>query len=130
EEAVETARAQVASLIGATPKEIVFTSGATESDNLAIKGVAEAYRGKGNHIITCVTDHHAVLDSCHRLEAEGVTVTYLPVDRAGRVDPDDVRRAITEKTIVISIMFANNEVGTIHPVEEIGRIAHDAGILF
>jgi cysteine desulfurase len=130
EEAVETARAQIAGFIGATPKEIVFTSGATESDNLAIKGVAEAYKDKGNHIVTCVTEHKAVLDSCHRLETQGYEVTYLPVSRTGRVDPEAVRAAITDRTILISIMFANNEIGTIHPVEEIGRIAHEADVLF
>jgi cysteine desulfurase len=130
EEAVENARAQIARLINASPKEIVFTSGATESDNLALKGVAEMYREKGNHIITQVTEHKAVLDTCKRLEKYGYQVTYLPVDREGRVDPDDVRRAITPKTILISIMYANNEIGVIQPIEEIGRIAKEHGVLF
>jgi len=130
EEAVEQARAQVAHLIGAKPAEIVWTSGATESDNLAIKGVAAAYREKGRHIITSQIEHHAVLDSCRRLEREGYRVTYLPVDRTGRIDPEDVERAITKETILISIMAANNEVGTIQPVAEIGRIAKRHGVLF
>ena len=112
---VENARAQVAQLIGATPKEIVFTSGATESDNLAIKGVAEMYREKGNHIITQVTEHKAMLDTCKRLEKEGYEVTYLPVEKDGRINLDDLRRAITPKTILITIMYANNEIGVIQP---------------
>ena len=115
EEAVENARAQVASLIGATPKEIIFTSGATESDNLMIKGVAEMYREKGNHIITQAIEHKAVLDTCKRLEKYGYEVTYLPVQRDGRVDPEDVRKAITPKTILITIMYANNEIGDHQP---------------
>src|SRR6202047_609831 len=130
EEAVENARAQVASLIGATPKEIIFTSGATESDNLMIKGVAEMYREKGNHIITQAIEHKAVLDTCKRLEKYGYEVTYLPVQRDGRVDPEDVRKAITPKTILISIMYANNEIGIINPIQEIGRIAKEHGIVF
>jgi cysteine desulfurase len=130
EEAVENARAQVASLIGATPKEIIFTSGATESDNLMIKGVAEMYREKGNHIITQAIEHKAVLDTCKRLEKYGYEVTYLPVQRDGRVDPEDVRKAITPKTILITIMYANNEIGVINPMAEIGKIAKEHGIIF
>jgi cysteine desulfurase len=130
EEAVENARAQVASLIGATPKEIIFTSGATESDNLMIKGVAEMYREKGNHIITQAIEHKAVLDTCKRLEKYGYEVTYLPVQRDGRVDPEDVRKAITPKTILITIMYANNEIGIINPIAEIGKIAKEHGIIF
>jgi cysteine desulfurase len=130
EEAVENARAQVASLIGATPKEIIFTSGATESDNLMIKGVAEMYREKGNHIITQAIEHKAVLDTCKRLEKYGYEVTYLPVQRDGRVNPEDVRKAITPKTILITIMYANNEIGIINPIAEIGKIAKEHGIIF
>ena len=130
EEAVENARAQVASLVGATPKEIIFTSGATESDNLMIKGVAEMYREKGNHIITQSIEHKAVLDTCKRLEKDGFEVTYLPVQRDGRVDPEDVRKAITAKTILITIMYANNEIGVINPISEIGKIAKERGIFF
>ena len=130
EEAVENARAQIARLINAAPKEIIFTSGATESDNLAIKGVAEMYREKGNHIITQVTEHKAVLDTCKRLEKYGYEVTYLPVEKDGRINLDDLRRAITPKTILISIMYANNEIGVIQPVGEIGKIAKEKGVLF
>jgi len=130
EEAVENARAQLARIIGASPKEIIFTSGATESNNLAIKGVAEKYREKGNHIITQVTEHKAVLDTCKHLEKCGYEVTYLPVSKDGRIDPDDLRRAITPKTILISIMYANNEIGVIQPVEEIGKIAKEKGVFF
>src|SRR6266403_760886 len=130
EEAVENARAQVASLIGATPKGIIFTSGATESDNLMIKGVAEMYREKGNHIITQAIEHKAVLDSCKRLEKDGFEVTYLPVGKDGRVNPEDVRKAITPKTILITIMYANNEIGVINPIQEIGKIAKEHGIFF
>ncbi len=130
EEAVENARAQVANLIGAKPKEIIFTSGATESDNLAIKGVAEMYREKGNHIITQATEHKAVLDTCKRLEKYGYEVTYLPVEKDGRVNLDELRRAITPKTILITIMYANNEIGVIQPVAEIGKIAKEHGVLF
>ena len=130
EEAVENARGQVARLIGANPKEIVFTSGATESDNLAIKGVAEAYREKGNHIVTQVTEHKAVLDSCKRLEKNGFEVTYLPVEKDGRVRVEDLRAAITPKTILISVMYANNEIGVVQPVAEIGKIAKEKGVLF
>jgi cysteine desulfurase len=130
EEAVENARAQIARLINAHPKEIVVTSGATESDNLAIKGVAEAHRPKGNHIITQVTEHKAVLDSCKRLESTGYEITYLPVNRDGLIDPDDLAKAITPKTILISIMYANNEIGVIQPIGQIGRIAKKRNVLF
>jgi cysteine desulfurase len=130
EEAVESARQQVASLINATAKEIIFTSGATESDNLMIKGVAEMYREKGNHIITQAIEHKAVLDTCKRLEKEGYEVTYLPVQKDGRVDPEDVRKAIKPTTILISIMYANNEIGSINPIAEIGKIAKEHGIIF
>jgi cysteine desulfurase len=131
EEAVDKARGQIASVINAKSKEIIITSGATESDNLAIKGVVEFNREKGNHVITCVTEHKAVLDSCKALERTGkATVTYLKVDKYGMVDPDDVRKAITDKTILISIMYANNEIGTIHPVAEIGKIAKEKGVIF
>jgi cysteine desulfurase len=130
EEAVETAREQVAQLIGAsTEKEIVFTSGATESNNLAIKGVANFYRSKGNHIITCATEHKAVLDPCKRLEKDGFSVTYLKPDAQGRVSADDVRNAITDKTILVSLMLANNEIGTLHPIAEIGKVTREKGIL-
>jgi len=129
EEAVEQARAQVARLLGAKPAEIVWTSGATESNNLAIKGAA-AYQEKGRHLITSQIEHHAVLDTCKRLEKDGYAVTYLPVDRSGLVDPADVERAITKQTTLISIMAANNEVGTLQPVAEIGRIAKRHGVLF
>ena len=129
-EAVKRARKQVAALIGAAPDEIVFTSGATESDNLAIKGVAEALRARGNHIITAAAEHRAVLDSCKRLEQQGFEVTYLPVDGHGRLDPDSVRHAHQSQTILVSVMLANNEVGTIQPIAEIGRIAHERGALF
>jgi cysteine desulfurase len=130
EEAVEKARKQVADLIGANAKEIVFTSGATESDNLAIKGAAEMYREKGHHIITCVTEHKAVIDTCKRLEKEGFRVTYLPVQKDGRINLDELRAAITDKTILITIMSANNEIGVVQPVAEIGTIAKEKGILF
>jgi len=131
EEAVDKARNQIAELINAKAKEIVFTSGATESDNLAIKGVVEFYKDKGNHVISCITEHKAVLDSCRALERGGkATVTYLPVDKYGMVDPDDVRKAITDKTVLITIMYANNEIGTIHPITEIGKIAKEKGIVF
>ncbi len=130
EEAVENARGHIARLIRANPREIVFTSGATESDNLAIKGVAEAYREKGNHIITQATEHKAVLDACKRLEKSGYEVTYLTVAPDGLINLDDLRRAITPKTILISIMHANNEIGVIQPVEDIGKIAKEKKILF
>ena len=130
EEAVEQARKQVADLIGANPKEVIFTSGATESNNLAIKGVAEMYREKGNHVITCVTEHKAVIDTCKKLEKQGGRVTYLPVQKNGRIDLDDLRAAITDKTVLITIMAANNEIGVLQPVAEIGAIAKEKGILF
>jgi cysteine desulfurase len=130
EEAVERARKQVADLVGATAKEIVFTSGATESDNLALKGVAEMYAEKGNHIITAATEHKAILDTCKRLEKEGLRVTYLPVKADGLIDLDMLQEAITDKTILVSIMYANNEIGVIQPVAEIGKIAKSRGALF
>ncbi len=130
EEAVGHARERIAQLIGASSeKEIVFTSGATESDNLALKGVAEFYKDKGDHIITTVTEHKAILDTCKRLEKEGFQVTYLGVDKTGRVDPDDVKKAITDKTILVSIMLANNEIGTVQPLEAIGKITREKGVL-
>jgi cysteine desulfurase len=130
EKAVDAAREQVAALIGASGKEIVWTSGATESDNLAIKGVAEFYKDRGNHIVTAQTEHKAVLDACKRLEKEGFEVTYVGVARDGRVDPQAVAEAMTDKTILVSIMFANNEIGTINPIEEIGKIVKSRGALF
>ena len=131
EEAVEAARKQIARLIHADPKELVFTSGATESDNLALRGVVEMYREKGDHMITNSTEHRAVLDTAKALESKrGVKVTYLHVDKSGLVSPDDVRHAITDKTILISIMLANNEIGSINPIREIGKIAKEKGILF
>jgi len=130
EEAVEKARKQVADLIGATAKEIVFTSGATESDNLALKGIAEMYAEKGNHIITAATEHKAILDTCKRLEKEGLRVTYLPVKADGLIDLEMLQEAITNKTILISIMYANNEIGVLQPVAEIGKIAKSRGVLF
>jgi len=129
-DAVIEAREKVAAFIGAQPDEIIFTSGGTESDNTAVKGIAFARREMGNHIITSRIEHHAVLESCHFLERQGFAVTYLPVDRYGTVDPDDVRKAITDKTILVSIMHANNEIGTIQPIKEIGRIAGDKGVYF
>ena len=130
EQAVETAREQIAKLIGAAAKEIIFTSGATESDNLAIKGIAEMYRERGNHIITQVTEHKAVLDTCKRLEKHGYRITYLPVRADGIVDIEDLKRAMDDKTILVSIMAANNEIGVLQPVREIGKICHDKGVLF
>jgi cysteine desulfurase len=130
EAAVETARGQIAELIHADPKEIVFTSGATESDNLALKGAAAMYREKGDHIITVATEHRAVLDTAKRLEKEGVKVTYLSVPSDGIVNPDDVKNAITDRTILISVMMANNEIGTVNPVAEIGKIAKERGVVF
>src|SRR6266542_1124430 len=130
EEAVEQAREQIASLINADPKELVFTSGATESDNLALKGVAEMYREKGDHIITSVVEHKAILDTCKRLEKWGFRVSYLPVDDTGMVRPEAVAEAIEEKTILCSIMLANNEIGTVNPIGEIGRICREKGVLF
>ena len=130
EEAVEESRKQIAALIGADPREIVFTSGATESDNLAVKGVAWMYREKGDHIITAVTEHKAILDTCKHLEKEGFRVTFLPVDNKGFVDLDDLRKAITDKTMLISIMTANNEVGVIQDIKSIGKVARERGVLF
>ena len=130
EEAVEKARKQVADLIGANAKEIVFTSGATESDNLALKGVAEMYAEKGNHIITAATEHKAILDTCKRLEKEGCKVTYLAVEQNGLVDLDKLRATMTDKTILVSLMYANNEIGVVQPVAEIGKIAKERGALF
>lgn len=130
EEAVEKSRRQIADLIGATAKEIVFTSGATESNNLVLKGVAEAYGERGNHIIIQVTEHKAVLDTCRRLEREGIRVTYLPVKPDGLIDLDQLRDAITDQTILISIMYANNEIGVVQPMKEIGQIAKEKGVLF
>lgn len=129
-EAVEEAREQVAASLNARPEEIIFTSGATESDNIALLGVAEKMAAKGDHIITCVTEHKAILDTAKHLEKMGKTVTYLPVDRYGLVDPADVEEAITDRTILISIMAANNEIGTIAPLKEIGKIAKAHGVLF
>jgi cysteine desulfurase len=130
EKAVERARQQVADLIGATPKEIIFTSCATEANNLALKGVAAMYAEKGNHIVTCATEHKAVLDPCHQLERQGFHVTYLPVATDGLIDLAGLRAALTPKTILISIMTANNEIGVIQPVAEVGAIAKERGILF
>ncbi len=130
EEGVEKARKQIADLIGANSKEIIFTSGATESNNLAIKGVAQMYAEKGNHIITAATEHKAVLDTCKHLEKEGFRVTYLPVKGDGSVDLDMLRDAITDKTILVSIMYANNEIGLIQPVAEIGKICKEKGVLY
>ncbi len=129
-QAVEKAREQVASILNARPEEIIFTSGATESDNIALLGVAEKMAAKGDHIITCVTEHKAILDTAKHLEKMGKTVTYLPVDRYGLVAPGDVEEAITDRTILISIMAANNEIGTIAPLKEIGKIAKAHGVLF
>jgi len=130
EEGVEAARERIAKLVGATTKEIIFTSGATESDNLAIKGVAEMYREKGNHIITAVTEHKAVLDTCKRLEKYGYRVTYMPVQKDGLIDLDDLKRAMDDKTILVTIMYANNEIGVIQPVVEIGKLCHERGVIF
>jgi len=130
EKAVETAREQIAKLIGATAKEIIFTSGATESNNLAIKGIAEMYRERGNHIITQVTEHKAVLDTCKRLEKYGYRVTYLPVKADGLIDLEDLKRAMDDKTILVSIMAANNEIGVLQPIREIGKLCHEKGVIF
>jgi len=128
--AIDTARVQVAKALGSDPDEIYFTSGGSESDNWAIKGIAFANRKKGNHIITSAIEHHAVLHSCEYLEKEGFTVTYLPVDKYGIVDPADLEKAITEKTILISVMFANNEIGTIEPIAELGAVARNHKVYF
>src|SRR3954465_8468647 len=130
EQAVEQSRDRIAKLIGATSKEIIFTSGATESNNLAIKGVAEMYKEKGNHIITQVTEHKAVLDTCKRLEKYGYRVTYLPVQKNGQIDSEDLKRAMDDKTILVSIMTANNEIGVLQPIEAIGKLCHERGVLF
>jgi cysteine desulfurase len=130
EKAVDKARKQIADLIGTTPREIIFTSGATESDNLAIKGVAEMYAEKGNHIITAATEHKAVLDTCKKLEKNGYRVTYLPLKGDGLIDLDMLRESITDKTILVTIMYANNEIGVIQPVAEIGKICRERGVLF
>ncbi|HZR85039.1 MAG TPA: IscS subfamily cysteine desulfurase [Candidatus Binatia bacterium] len=131
ERAVDEARETAAGLIGGRAKEIIWLSGATESDNLAIKGVVEFYKDKGNHVITANTEHKAVLDTCKALERKGLAqVTYLPVDHHGRIDPEQVRAAITPKTVLVSIMLANNEIGTIHPLAEIGKVAKEKGVLF
>ncbi len=130
EQGVEQARERIAKLVGATAKEIIFTSGATESDNLALKGVAEMYKEKGNHIITAVTEHKAILDTCKRLEKYGTRVTYLPVKGDGLIDLEDLKRAMDDKTILVSIMFANNEIGVLQPVEQIGAICRERGVLF
>jgi len=129
-QAVENAREQIAAAINSLPDEIIFTSGATESDNIALLGVAERYADKGDHIITCVTEHKAILDTCKHLELIGKRVTYLPVDRYGMVNSSDVKNSITPKTILISIMAANNEIGTLAPIKEIGEIAHEYGVIF
>ncbi len=130
EQAVENAREQVAKLIGATAKEIIFTSGSTESNNLALKGIAEMYRERGNHIITQVTEHKAILDTCKRLEKSGYRVTYLPVKADGLIDLEDLKRAMDDKTILVSIMFANNEIGVIQPVAEIGKLCRERNVIF
>ncbi len=130
DKAVEAARERLARIINAESREIIFTSGATESNNLALKGVAEMYVEKGNHIITQVTEHRSVLDTAKRLEKSGMNVTFLPVDKDGLVDPEEVRKAITDRTVLISIMLVNNEIGVIQPVEEIGKIAKERGVLF
>ena len=130
DEAVHTARTQVADLIGASPKEVLFTSGGTEGDNLAIKGAAYAGKARGNHIITVVTEHKAVLDSCKHLETEGVQVTYLPVQKDGLIDLDQLVGAITDRTILVTIMHSNNEIGVLQPIVEIGRVCRQRGILF
>jgi len=129
-EAVEGARAQVAGLIGAVPQEIVFTSGATEANNLALKGAAEFHRSRASHLLTCATEHKAVLDACRRLEGQGFRVDYLPVDRRGQVDLGQLEAAITGETILLSLMAANNEIGTLHPLERIGALARERGVLW
>lgn len=129
EEAVDHAREQVARLIGAEPKEIVFTSGATEADNLALKGVFEMYSGKGNHIITTETEHKAILDTCKHLEKKGASVTYLKVNNEGEIDLKELEAAITPQTILVAVMYANNEIGVVHPIKEISAIAKKHGVL-
>ena len=130
EEAVENARQQVADLIGATAKEIIFTSGSTESNNMALLGIIEMYKERGNHIITCLTEHKAILDPAHYLETKGVDVTYLEVDKDGMIDLEKLKRSITDKTILISLMAANNEIGVLHPIKEIGKIAREKNVFF
>src|SRR3984957_6886965 len=130
EQGVEKAREQIAKLIGATSKEIIFTSGATESNNLALKGIAEMYRERGNHIITQMTEHKAVLDTCKRLEKSGFRVTYLPVQADGLIDIEDLKRAMDDQTILVSIMYANNEIGVIQPIREIGKLCHEKNVIF
>ena len=130
EAAIDVAREQVAALIGCTPKEIVFTSGSTEANNLAIKGVAEMYAGKGRHFISCVTEHKAVIDPLKHLEQAGAEITWLPVDGLGRIDLDALRAAIRDETVLVSLMTANNETGTVHPIAAIGRICKERGVLF
>jgi len=130
EEAVEKALKQIASLIGATAKEIVFTSGATESNNLALKGVAQMYAERGNHIITAASEHKAVLDTCKHLEKDGCRVTYLPLKADGLIDLDMLKESFTDKTILVSIMYANNEIGVVQPIREIGKLCKERGILF
>ena len=130
EEAVENARKQIASLVGANAKEIIFTSGATESNNLALKGVAAMYAEKGNHIITAASEHKAVLDTCKHLEKEGCRVTYLPLQADGLIDPGMLKESLTDKTILVSIMYANNEIGVIQPIREIGKLCRERGVLF
>jgi len=130
ESAVDDARERIAAIIGASAKEVIFTSGATESNNLAIKGVAGMYKKKGNHIVTQATEHKAVLDTCKRLERDGYQVTYLPVDKFGQVHPEQVAEALTDKTVLVSIMAANNEIGTVQPIREIGKLCKSKGVLF
>lgn len=130
EEAVEEAREQVAAVLGCSSKEVIFTSGSTESNNLAIKGVAHMYQKKGNHIVTALTEHKAVLDPCKRLEREGFRVTYLPVDKFGRVSAEQIAEVMTPQTILVSIMFANNEIGTLQPIAAIGKLCKERGVLF
>ncbi len=130
EAAVEESRDQIATLIGASAKEIIFTSGATESNNLAIKGVAAMYKKKGSHVITQATEHKAVLDTCKRLERDGFQVTYLPVDKFGQVHAEQIRAAMTDKTVLVSIMAANNEIGSLQPMKAIGKLCKEKGVLF
>ena len=130
EEAVENARQQVADLIGATAKEIIFTSGSTESNNMALLGIIEMYKERGNHIITCLTEHKAILDPAHYLETKDVDVTYLEVDKDGMIDLEKLKRSITDKTILISLMAANNEIGVLHPIKEVGKIAREKNVFF
>ncbi|MCU0705962.1 MAG: IscS subfamily cysteine desulfurase [Fimbriiglobus sp.] len=130
EKAVDDARDEIAKIIGATGKEVIFTSGATESNNLALKGVAAMYKKKGDHIVTVATEHKCVLDTCKRLERDGLKVTYLPVDEFGRVTAEQVRAALTDKTILVSVMMANNEIGTVQPIAEIGKVCKEKGVLF